>query len=81
MPSITFYLDINMDTLKERKKASGAEIDRLESQKDLFYERIRKGYLKIADKKSSRIVILDGTFSVEQLKKEIWEFVSSNFSL
>lgn len=81
MPSITFYLDINMDTLKERKKASVAEIDRLESQKDLFYERIRKGYLKIADKKRSRIVILDGTFSVEQLKKEIWEFVSSNFSL
>ncbi|MCK5346262.1 MAG: dTMP kinase [Candidatus Heimdallarchaeota archaeon] len=81
MPSITFYLDINMDTLNKRKKTSGAEIDRLESQKDLFYERIRKGYLKIADKKRSRIVILDGTFSVEQLKKEIWEFVSSNFSL
>ena len=81
MPSITFYLDINMDTLNKRKKASGAKIDRLESQKDLFYERIRKGYLKIADKKRSRIVILDGTFSVEQLKKEIWEFVSSNFSL
>ena len=81
MPSITFYLDINMDTLNKRKKTSGTEMDRLESQKDLFYERIRKGYLKIADKERSRIVILDGTFSVEQLKKEIWEFVSINFSL
>ena len=81
MPSITFYLDINIDTLNERKKASGPEIDRLESQKDLFYEQIRKGYLKIADLNKSRIFILDGTFSVEQIKKDIWEFVSSNFSL
>jgi dTMP kinase len=81
MPSVTFYLDIDLKTLNQRKKSRNAEIDRLESQESVFYERIRKGYLKIAELNTSRIVVLDGTLRIEKIKNTIWEVVSKKFSL
>ena len=81
MPSITFYLDIDLNTLNQRKKSRNTETDRLESQESVFYERIRKGYLKIAELNTSRIVVLNGTLNIEKIKNTIWEFVSEKFSL
>jgi len=81
MPSITFYLDIDIKTLMDRKRSRNSEVDRLESQKNIFYERIRKGYLKLAELNTSRIVVLDGTLSIEEIKTKIQEFVFNKFSL
>ncbi len=80
LPFITFYIDIDIETLNQRKISSGLEVDRLESQKDIFYKRIRKGYQKIADLNKSRIITLDGTNNVEKIKKNIWEIVTTKFS-
>ena len=81
MPSITFYLDIDIKTLMDRKRSRNSEVDRLESQENIFYERIRKGYLKLAELNTSRIVVLDGTLSIEEIKTKIQEFVFNKFSL
>ena len=81
MPSITFYLDIDIKTLMDRKRSRNSEVDRLESQENIFYERIRKGYLKLAELNTSRIVVLDGTLSIEEIKTKIREFVFYKFSL
>jgi len=81
MPSITFYLDIDIKTLMDRKRIRKSEVDRLESQENIFYERIRKGYLKLAELNTSRIVVLDGTLSIEEIKIKIQEFVFNKFSL
>ena len=81
MPSITFYLDIDFKTLIDRKRSRKSEVDRLESQENIFYERIRKGYLKLAEVNTTRIVVLDGTLSIEEIKTKIQEFVFNKFSL
>lgn len=81
MPSITFYLDIDIKTLMDRKRSRNSEIDRLESQENIFYERIRKGYLKLAELNTSRIVVLDGTLSIDKIKTKIQEFVFNKFLL
>jgi dTMP kinase len=81
MPSITFYIDIDIKTLMDRKKIRKSEVDRLESQESIFYERIRKGYLKLAELNKSRIIVLDGTLSIEEIKNKIREFVFNKFSL
>lgn len=81
MPAVTFYLDIDLETLKLRRNDRASETDRLENQEDSFYERIRQGYLDIAKLNSGRIIMLDGNLAVEVLQKKIWEFVQRKFYL
>ena len=81
LPAITFYLDIDIHTLNERKLIRNTETDRLENQDEIFYKRIRKGYLKIAELNKSRVVTINGTNRIEEIKKEIWRFVSEKYHL
>ena len=53
----------------------------LESAGRDFYERIRKGYIKIAELKKTRVKIIDASQSVNDIKNEIWEFVSLKLNL
>lgn len=80
-PALTIYLDITLATLRKRKSSYHEETDRLEEQDDAFYQRVRKGYLKIAELDKKRIKIIDGVKSIEEIKSQIWELVITTFSL
>ncbi len=54
LPSLTLFLDLTLEKMFSRQKNVGAEIDRLESAGNDFFNRVREGYLKIADKNSNR---------------------------
>lgn len=57
-PDITFLLDIDAGLSRERVRSRGAA-DRLEGEDDEFHERVRAGYLELANR-FDRIVVLDG---------------------
>jgi dTMP kinase len=57
-PDITFLLDIDAQTSRERVARRGGA-DRLEREDDGFHERVRAGYLELAQR-FNRIVVLDG---------------------
>lgn len=57
-PDITFLLDIDARTSRERVRQRGAA-DRLEREDEDFHERVRAGYLELAQR-FDRIVVLDG---------------------
>ena len=76
LPGITFIMDIDPDQILDRKKERNMEIDRLESSGEDFYDRVHKGYHKIAELDPIRVKIIDATQSIEQIKTEIWEFVT-----
>ena len=81
LPTVTFYLDIDLETMKERRNLRSGETDRLENQKDEFYSRIRNGYLDIAGNNPERFIKLDGKLPINELQKRIWEIVQHKFSL
>ena len=81
LPTVTFYLDIDLETMKERRNLRSGETDRLENQKDEFYSRIRNGYLDIAGNNPERFIKLDGKLPTNELQKRIWEIVQHKFSL
>jgi len=81
MPYITFYLDLDYDESQKRRTSIGDDLDRMESAGRDFYERIRKGYLKIAELNKTRVKIIDACQSVEKIKNEIWEFASQKLNL
>lgn len=64
-PDLTFLIDVPLEISAARVRARGTP-DRLEQENGSFHERVREGYLALA-KRFSRIVILDGTLSPQDL--------------
>jgi len=68
VPDITFVFDIDLDTAKSRLNR---DKDRMESSGDAFFQRVRKGYLKIGMLEPDRVKIIDGTQSIEDIHIEL----------
>jgi dTMP kinase len=71
VPDITFFIDIPTSVAIERKKQkSHSELDRMEVNDNLFFERVRSGYLELA-KNEARFRVIDGTQSIERIHQQI----------
>ena len=77
-PDITFVVDVDIETALQRKnkEISVDEYDRLESEKRVFHERVRKGYFEIAKKEPKRVKIVQGNEPVEKVAESIWNYVA-----
>ena len=67
-PDLTIDFDIDVETSMARV---GAEKDRMESAGTEFFNRVRNGYLKIAELEPERVKVLNATKSVEDIHKEV----------
>lgn len=78
MPDLTFLLDVPVRMGKSRAAEVG-EPDRLEQEKDLFFSRVRTGYLEIAEENPSRVKVIDGTLSIEEIGERILRFTEEKW--
>ena len=68
-PDLTFYMDITAEMSRER--ISNRAMDRMESESIEFFDKVRKGYLEIVSENPERVISLDATKSIDELKDEI----------
>lgn len=73
-PHLTFLIDIDLDEMERRKMLVRRELDRMESQQRAFFEKVRQGFLQIAEQESERFYIIDGSKSIETIAIEIWQW-------
>ncbi|MFZ8813928.1 MAG: dTMP kinase [Thermus aquaticus] len=66
-PRLTFLLDLPPEEALGRVK----DPDRLEREGLAFFQRVREGYLFLAEKEPHRFVVLDATGSVEAVAQRI----------
>ena len=66
-PRLTFLLDLPPEEALRRVK----DPDRLEREGLAFFQRVREGYLFLAEKEPHRLVVLDATGSVEAVAQRI----------
>ena len=67
VPNLTFFIDVPIDEIVKRmSKVKKVELDRIESSKIDFYERVRTGYLYLAENEN-RFKKIDGTLSIEDI--------------
>jgi len=66
-PRLTFLLDLPPEEALRRVK----DPDRLEREGLAFFQRVREGYLFLAEKEPHRFVVLDATESVEAVAQRI----------
>ncbi|PKK97426.1 MAG: dTMP kinase [Tenericutes bacterium HGW-Tenericutes-3] len=70
MPDLTFYIDLD-PTVGMARISHREKYDRLDQETVLFHQKVRQGYLKIAQMYPNRIVTIDGTQSIEEIKAQI----------
>lgn len=67
-PDLTFVFDIDVETSQQRV---GAEKDRMESAGMDFHNRVRQGYLKLAENEPNRIKVIDAKKSIPDIHAEV----------
>ena len=78
VPDVTFVLDVNAATAKSRMQGP-RKTDRMEQQPADFYERVREGYRALAKREPSRVVLIDGSRTADEIENEIWKILASRF--
>ncbi|MDE0569658.1 MAG: dTMP kinase [Verrucomicrobiales bacterium] len=82
LPDCTFLLDISVVESRERIRArSGGQEDRMEREPDSFFEKVRVGYLELANNNLERFVLLDASKSADELELEIWDNLNKKYGV
>ncbi len=79
VPDMTFFLDLPVDEVERRLRSAPGGKDRMESNGREFYERVRAGYLDLADRES-RFVVIDGKQPIDVLEEQVWEKIEPMIS-
>ena len=73
-PDLTIVLDVDVETSMQRV---GKEKDRMESAGIEFFERVRNGFLKIAEQEPKRVKVISSSDTIESIHKQIVELVEN----
>lgn len=75
-PDITILFDLPPEEGLKRAKGDTAG-DRIEKEAIEFHERVREGYLKLADEHPDRIHTIDAMKSIDQVSQDIRDIIDS----
>jgi len=68
IPDLTILIDVDYETSLTRRKET---VDRLESESERFFNRVRGGFLEISRGEPERVVVIDGKNSIEEIFGEV----------
>ena len=68
-PDLTLLLDLPIRVGFGRKRENAEEWNRLDAYEEAFHERVRQGYLTLAEEEPERWVIIDATQEKEKVQK------------
>ena len=75
-PDLTLLLDLAVETgfdrIAQRFLELGESADRFEQEERSFHERVRQGYLKLAEEEPDRFRIVDASQDPETVSSSIW---------
>ena len=72
-PDITFLLDAPLNVIKSRSKLNVN--DRFESESNVFFNKVRNGYLEIADRFTERVKVIDASKPIQDVQTQIVEYL------
>lgn len=75
-PDHTFFIDIPPKKAFARALEKHT-LDRIENKQVSFYNRVRKGFIEIANKDKKRFIVIDGNKSIEEIHATVIQFIST----
>lgn len=78
-PDVTILIDIDLDTslqrARRRNERIGPSESRIDEESAAFHERVRRGYLALAQAEPGRIVLIDGMAGIGEVGQRIREAI------
>lgn len=82
MPDVTVIIDVPPEVSIARLKQRVTDLpDRMERENIDFYHKVREGYLLLAKNMTDRVILVDGTKTIDQVAKAVWEHVQMRLGL
>jgi len=82
-PDLTLLLDLDVaagfERIAQRYLALGESADRFEQEDRSFHERVRAGYLKLAQEEPERFRIINAAHEPDAVASSIWEIIADVF--
>jgi dTMP kinase len=78
MPRLTFIIDLPLDDLERRRRHAGTDADRMELSGRAFYEKVRLGYLDMAQAEPQRFIVIDGAQEISAIHEQIWAILANH---
>ncbi|SVA65409.1 uncharacterized protein METZ01_LOCUS118263 [marine metagenome] len=75
-PDITFLLDAPLNVIKSRRKLNAN--DRFESESDDFFNKVRNGYLEIANRFPERVKVIDASKPIQDVQAQIVKYLKES---
>lgn len=79
MPDLTLLLDIDLDEgfrrITDRHRQKSTPLDRIEQEAREFHDRVRHGYLELAERWPDRFRIIDGMGNPDEVATTIWDMI------
>ena len=72
MPDLTFLMKLDPNVGKHRIEENRDNQDRLEHEKLTFHNRVYKGYLELEKMYPERIIGIDASLGIDEIKEEIY---------
>ena len=70
-PDLTVLLDLPPTTGRARVAQRGEPEDRFESERDAFFERVRAGYLSLAERNPARFRVIDAGLPLAEVESRV----------
>jgi len=80
-PHLTFVFDMSVTSALQRTQQRAGVENRYEQMDAGFHERLRAGFLSIAQDNPDRCVVVDASQTIEQVRSVICNEVSSRFNI
>ena len=77
-PDLTIVFDIDIETSMQRV---GKTKDRMESAGTDFFNRVRNGYLAIANEEPNRVKVINSADAIENIHKQVIELVDKQVNI
>lgn len=71
VPDFTFYVDVPVEIGLARRHRG--ETNRLDQKEVAYHQRVRDGYLALAQAEPARWIVVDGTYTIEHVQQTIQE--------
>lgn len=70
-PQTTFLLDLSVEESRRRQDNRGEAPDRMEQEKDMFFQKVREGYLYIAKTNPDKVTCLNALKGIEEIHSQV----------
>jgi len=81
LPDLTLLLDLDAAKGRLRASARKGPVDRMEQEKEEFYESVRRGFLELARSNPERIAVIDGSGDEKSIEHAITKVIAERLQI